>query len=142
MITLQFSAQAKPGSWAIRKFTWSEYSHVDFVLPDGTLLGATGAKGVAIRPAEQYSACDRFVVDAPASVLDIAASQQGKPYDWPAILGFVTQHNWQQENAWFCSELVFWAFNQAGCPLLRAPKHRITPRDLLLSPSLIPCKTQ
>jgi uncharacterized protein YycO len=141
MITLQFSAQAKPGSWLIRKFSWSDYSHVDFVLPDGTLLGATGSKGVAIRQPDAYSACDRFVVDAPASVLDIAASQIGKPYDWPAILGFVAQHNWQDENAWFCSEFVFWALNQSGVALLRAPKHRITPRDLLLSPYLKPCNT-
>lgn len=139
MITLQFTAQHSPTSWLIRKFTWSDYSHVDFVLPNGQLLGASSNGGVAIRPAGRYSAKDRFVVDAPASVLDIAASQLGKPYDWPAILGMATRHNWQNDQAWFCSELVFWAFKQAHSPLLNAPKHRITPRDLLLSPHLVPC---
>lgn len=145
MITLQFSAKAAPASWLIRRFTWSDYSHVDFVLPNGCLLGASGSGGVAIRRTGRYSACDRFTVDAPASVLNIAASQVGKPYDWPAILGMVGRHNWQNEDAWFCSELVSWAFQQAGHPLLHAPKHRITPRDLLLSPYLTPlspCKTE
>lgn len=139
MITLQFSTQHKPGAWLIRKFTWSPFSHVDFVLPDGRLLGARGAGGVQIREPELFAKLARFQVDAPAAVLELAKSQIGKPYDWGAIAGFVAKHDWSSEHAWFCSELVAWAFHQAGCPLLNARHlNRITPRDLLLSLSVKP----
>lgn len=139
MITLQFSAQHLPGSWLIRRFTWSPFSHVDLVLPDGRLLGARGSGGVAIRDQDEFSAVAQFQVDAPASVLDIAASQVGKPYDWEALAGFVSRRDWQDNDSWFCSELVAWAFAQAGSPLLRTTNlNRITPRDLLLSPLLMP----
>lgn len=137
MITLQFSTQQKPGSWLIRKFTWSDFSHVDFVLPDGQLLGARGDGGVQIRRPEPFHRAARFTVDAPCYVLDHAKSQIGKPYDWGAIMGFVVKHDWQDKNAWFCSELVAWSFQAAGVPLLRSRElYRITPRDLLLSPYL------
>ncbi|MCX4187158.1 hypothetical protein [Methylophaga sp. OBS4] len=139
MIQLQFSAQKKPGSWLIRRFTWSPFSHVDFVLPNGRLLGARGLGGVQVRNAQHFDAVGRFQVAAPESVLDFAKSQVGKPYDWGAILGLVARHDWQDKNAWFCSELIAWCFLQAGVPLLRSQQlQRITPRDLLLSPYLVP----
>lgn len=134
MITLQFSAQKKPGSWFIRQFTWSRFSHVDFVLPDGRLLGARGVGGVKIRQPEPFDTMARFQVDAPESVLAMARSQIGKGYDWAAIAGFMLKHDWSDKKAWFCSELVAWSFEQAGYPLLNAQHlSRITPRDLLLS---------
>lgn len=134
MITLQFTTKPLPFAWLIRTATWSRISHVDFVLPDGRLLGARGSGGVAIREPGEYSHCERFHVEAPADVLKLAASQIGKPYDWAGILGFATRQNWQSEDKWFCSELVAWAFQEAGFPLLRAERaSRITPRDLLLS---------
>jgi uncharacterized protein YycO len=138
VITLQFSTGAGPASWLVRRFTWSPYSHVDLVLPDGRLLGARGDGGVAIREPELFLTVTRFTVDAPECVIDAALEQLGKPYDWSAIAGIVTRRNWQQPDRWFCSELVAWAFESAGRPLLRAQgTHRITPRDLLLSPYLM-----
>ena len=139
MITLQFSTKRLPFAWLIRKATWARFSHVDFVLPDGRLLGARGFGGVTIREPGEYSRCQRFRVAAPVSVLDIAASQIGKPYDWGAIAGFATRRNWQDPQRWFCSELIAWAFQEAGFPLLRTmDSHKISPRDLLLSPYLTP----
>ena len=139
MITLQFSAQKKPGSWLIQKATWSPFSHVDFVLNNGKLLGARGVGGVQIRQAQHFDTVARFNIDAPETVLDLAKSQIGKPYDWAAIMGMVARHDWQDKNAWFCSELIAWCFQQAGFPLLRSQQlQRITPRDLLLSPYLTP----
>lgn len=138
MITLQFSAQNDIASWAIRRFTWSQYSHVDLVLPDGSLLGARTAAGVSIAPAHPCHRAARFTVDAPDEVLAIAKGQIGKPYDWSGIFGMISRSDWQQPDQWFCSELVAWAFQQAGMPLINAQTHRITPRDLLLSPYLQP----
>lgn len=138
MITLQFSTKRLPFAWLVRKATWSPFSHVDFVLPDGRLLGARGMGGVDIREAEHYSRCERFQVKAPADVLHIAVNQVGRPYDWAGILGWGLHRDWQDQERWFCSELIAWAFQQAGHPLLRTPKvWRITPRDLLLSPHLV-----
>lgn len=137
MITLQFSTTKGIGSHVIRWATWSPYSHVDLVLDDGRLLGATSRHGVAIRDPEPTSACARFRVSAREDVIVAARSQIGRPYDWPGIFGWGFRRNWQEQDSWFCSELIAWAFQQAGQPLLRFDKAwRVTPRDILLSPLL------
>lgn len=138
MITLQFSSQNKIGSKLIQLATWSPYSHVDFVLPGGSLLGARG-DGVKIRePYGIYDKCDRFKIDAPNSVIERALTQLGKPYDYSALLGFIFRRNIQDPKSWFCSELVAWAFEKEGYPLLNSHNYyRITPRDLMLSPLLV-----
>lgn len=141
---IQFSAQRLIGSAAIRYFTWSPYSHVDFVLPNGMLLGARAARGVALySPAEwQASRVATYSVATnirqQEAILRAARSQIGKPYDWGGVLGIALRsRRWQADDSWFCSELVTWAFEQAGVPLLRTTDAwRITPRDLLLSPHL------
>lgn len=141
MITIQFSTSRGLASAAIRTFTWSQYSHVDFVLPDGRLLGARMNGGVQIRPKdyEKFTAVKRYQVDAPESVLDFAYSQIGKPYDWRGILNFGLHRDWRESDCWFCSELVLWCFDQAGHPLLNpaVDVRRLTPRDNTLSPLLI-----
>lgn len=137
MITLQFSTKTSLSSRLIRWATWSAFSHVDLVLPDGRLLGATARRGVSIRNPEPVARLVRFTIDAPSAVIDVASTQLGRPYDWSGILGWGLRRDWQEDDSWFCSELIAWAFDAAGCPLLRARNSwRITPRDLLLSPLL------
>ena len=140
MITLQFSTTRHISSYMIRAFTWSWASHVDFVLPDGKLLGALAThNGVKVHSPFEYSRSEQYIIDAPDSVIDFAMTQVDKPYDWAGILGIVTRNrNWEDDNKWFCSELVAWSFKQAGCPLLNENSYRITPRDLLISPLLKP----
>ena len=41
-----FSKRRHVGSWLIRTVTWSEWSHVELVLPNGQLLGAAAPQGV------------------------------------------------------------------------------------------------
>lgn len=138
MITLQFSTTSHPASRLICWGTWGRHSHVDFVLPDGRLFGAVPG-GVMARPFDPSALrIERYLVDAPASVLERALSQEGKPYDWEGVLGYALRRDWQEDDAWFCSELVAWAFQADGSPLLRAvAAWRINPRDLLLSPFLM-----
>ena len=137
MITLQFSTTSSWSSQLIRWATWSPYSHVDLLLPGGWLLGATATHGVSVRPQVAERGLRRFEVDAPDAVLEAALSQRGRPYDWTGVLGWGVRRPWQRQDAWFCSELIAWAFEAAGQPLLRAQDlWRITPRDLLLSPLL------
>ena len=73
----------------------------------------------------------------PQAVIAAAASQIGKPYDYTAILGLGLRRDWQEEDAWFCSELVAWAFQHAGDPLFRADcLRRVTPQHLwMLAPA-------
>ena len=64
--------------------------------------------------------------------------QLRKPYDWLGILGFPLR-NWKLEskNRWFCSELVFAAFKQAGVELLKnTHPSEVSPRLFLKSPLL------
>lgn len=142
MITLQFSTTKHISSKAIQFFTWSWASHVDFVLPNGKLFGALATQdggGVRLHDAENYTRIERFQVDAPESIIDIAMTQEWKPYDWAGIFGLVLrERNWEDDDKWFCSELVAWSFKQGGFPLLNETTSRITPRDLLISPLLKP----
>lgn len=136
-IRLQFSAQDKIGSRLICWWTWSDYSHVDFVLSSGKLLGARG-DGVKIR--DPYPTKRKLIVEVEASedVLLAAHSQIGKPYDYTAMLGFIVKRDWQETDSWFCSELLAWAFEHGGKPLIRADGiYKVAPRDLLLSPYFI-----
>lgn len=123
-------------SRAIRWLTWSDFSHVDFRLPDGSLLGARLDGGVQIRKPDyaKFTAKAIYRADAPDTVLDFARKQVGKPYDARGILNFGLHRNWKDDSSWFCSELVAAAFDQAGVPLVMTPNAgRVTPRDLTLS---------
>ena len=126
------------------------YSHVDTVLPDGRLLGARSDEvggapaGVQIRD-PGYVGSNRSCASTwrPAtsrrkSSYDFARSQIGKPYDEQAILAFVAGRNWQDPEAWFCSELVAAGLEYASIVLpLAAPTAKITPADLILILSAI-----
>lgn len=144
MLTLQFSTTNGPFSRVIRLFTWSDFSHVDLVVNSQDLLGAKLSGGVRIRKAaaQKFSKVAQFGVHvSPAEEAQVIAflfGQIGKPYDWGAIFGLIFRRDWQKAESWFCSELIAAAFQQAGVPLLRETLNRITPRDLVMSPRLLP----
>ena len=77
-----------------------------------------------------------FPVRDPEAVIRAARSQVGKPYDLTALFGLLMHRDWQEDDSWFCSELVAWAFAQGGAPLFRADAmHRVTPHHLwMISP--------
>lgn len=54
MIKLLFSRRNHPGSWLIRAVSWSEWSHVEIILPDGRLLGAAAPHGVGLSAYEEH----------------------------------------------------------------------------------------
>lgn len=142
MIVLRFEGGTGVVGRMIRLATWSWCSHVDVEAPDGGLVGAMPGQGVVRRPAPfDVGRVERYALDlepeTERQVRAALAGQIGKPYDWPGILGWALRRDWQDTDRWFCSELIAWAFAQAGHPLLRAADvWRITPRDLLLSPLL------
>jgi hypothetical protein len=155
MIKLQFSRSTELVSLLIAKACRSPFSHVDAVLEDGNLLGASDSPkapfiegnpcGVAIRPPDyQPFAIRRMAhIYVPARVearfYEILRSQLGEPFDNSAMHAVFSSQtdadrDWKDESAWFCSELKAWTFEEAGAfdvlPLIS--KKWVTPPDLLL----------
>jgi hypothetical protein len=146
----------------------SPFSHVDFALDDGSMLGASdqgpgspcirgNPRGVAIRPPDyqEFGLRRRMIIktDKADAVIAAAMTQLGKPFDNTALHEFLSadfpsSRDWRDPAAWFCAELVGWAFENGSywAPrLLLWPKTRISPTDLLLmmlfDPNWINCAT-
>ena len=133
-------------------------THVEAVMPDGTLLCAHIQGGVMARPAgydkgtatrelvitlnpEDYLGDTRGLVVTQENGLsivenafyDFLRAQIGKPYDLTALAGAAFDRDWHQADAWFCSELQAAALEHSGwLPRLAAIDSHISPRDLLL----------
>lgn len=134
----------------IRWYSRSPYTHAEFCWPlynpkPPEYLGAQTEGGVDIRPANYLgdSPFDTFGVEVTPEQQEkmrmFLLAQVGKEYDFRAILGmaFSRLDQGKKTNAWFCSELVFYAFALIGKALLRAPLQqadRMTPRDVAISP--------
>ena len=136
MITLRFLDNYGPVAWAIKAFTWSQISHVEFVFQDG-YLGAVAPDGVKLRPFDytkpkkEWFGTVECTDEQAAKIKGFARAQIGKPYDYLQILGIVLHKDGGNNYSWFCSELVFASFANAGILLLdRDPQDRITPYDI------------
>ena len=145
MITLQFVSDDTLGADLIGWYTRSLYTHVDAIMPGGGLLGARIKGGVQSRPPDYrtFTRCARFTTtlspEAENRFYGTLVSQLGKPYDWTGIVGFIADRDWRDPSHWYCSELIAWAFEQAGRPLLRIDNlDRVTPRDLTTSLLITP----
>lgn len=150
-ITIQFSAQNDIGSDVIKIFEHGLYSHVDVVMPDGSLLGARSDKilgipaGVYIRPNTyaNFSAAKRITIECAdeekSKFYEFANDQIGKPYDETAILAFAANRDWRNPDSWFCSEMGAAALEASGILLhpLATTVNKITPEDLLLVCSVL-----
>lgn len=129
-----------PLSWLIRAGSWSKWSHVAIIDGDD-VIEAIALHGVVTTPLATRQAEDRSwqVVTLPCAdpqaVIAAARSQIGKPYDYTGVLGIGLHRDWQESDAWFCSELVAWSFEQGGSPLFRAgASKRVTPQDVWMAP--------
>lgn len=144
-VGLRFITSNSIVSRAIRAVTWSDYSHVDLIVkgPNGLALLGAQADGVKIRP---WNYCQptrilNLYAEVPEGVakvvFDFCNAQLGKPYDYSALAGNLLHRDWQEDDSWFCSELVAAAFDRAGYPLLNGGTNRITPGMLVRSPRLL-----
>lgn len=135
-VQVLFTRSHAPGSVLLRTALWSPWSHCAIVDGDEAIEAAAFG-GVRARPlsdmlAHATKAAMIVLPGEPEKVIAAARSQIGKPYDWAGVLGFGFRRRWQDDDAWFCSELVAWAFAEAGTPLFREHAWRITPRDLYI----------
>jgi hypothetical protein len=145
---LQFVTVDNFGSHAIAYFGGLRFSHVDYVMADGSLLGSRSdkigkvAKGVQIRPPNYLNFSRRVIFTIPATpdqeaaVWQFLAGQIGKPYDWRAIWGFITYRDWHERDSWICSELIAAALEYAKvCQALFLDTWDIAPGALALTVS-------
>ena len=148
MIRLHFSLGTDWTSRVIAWFSAGDFSHVDAILPDGSLLGsrsdAIGGKppGVQIRPAGYEPWRAWAIVELAANPVQESAfhgfllRQIGKPYDSRAIWGFITGRDWRAQDSWICSELQAAALEgSAVIPPLVLEANKITPAALALAVS-------
>lgn len=136
---IRFNAGTDFLSSLIRWRTGSRFNHCDFVLPDGTLLGAVPGVGVTRHSVGAEKAFALYEVEI-ENGYEYAISQMRKPYDFGAIvgLGLPFPRNWQSDDKWFCSELLAASLFKAGMPVVSSQSWGVTPRDLLLSPLFKP----
>jgi hypothetical protein len=148
-IQLQFVRANDPMSRAIAWFGHGEYSHVDVVMPAGTLLGARSDRvggappGVQIRSPEyaDWALVKKVWLQATPVQLQVfykfLTDQIGKPYDKRAIMGFIAGRDWREPDAWFCSELIAAALEYCHWfPYeLCTPTNKVDPSGLLLAVS-------
>jgi hypothetical protein len=116
-------------------------THVEAVMPDGTLLGAHFRGGVMARAADYDKgiATRQLIVSLDAAHDEedkfnaFLRSQVGKSYDLTALAGFALGRDWHKADSWFCSELIAAALEESGyIPHLASINSHISPRDLLL----------
>lgn len=151
-IRLQYSTESGIGSALIRWWTDSRWSHVDAVLPDGSLLGARpdypvgGQTGVQIRPANYAAFTGRLVVQVETPRADafynVLRRQIGKPYDTAGVLDFVFDQdgNVLTPHGFFCDALMIapaeWV--RVFPHRLAVPFRKIAPGASLLAFSALP----
>jgi hypothetical protein len=152
-ITLQFSTMRDWESWAIREFSHGPFSHVDAVLPDGSLLGARDdvyggiPSGVRIRPAGYANFTLTKQVTIPCTNeqeqkwLAWLHAQVGKPYDETAIVAFAIGRDWRAPDSWFCSEMGAASLEPDASGILpykiAATENHVDPDDLFLIVSVL-----
>jgi hypothetical protein len=154
-IVLQFVTEDALTSALIRWFSAGDFSHVDAVLPDGSLLGSrfeamtvNGQSipgGVQIRPPgyAKFKRVLKVSIPVESEKVDIFynwwKSQIGKPYDMTAIIGFFIGRNWRKANSWYCSEGIARGMEIAKVFSyeLYTATNKLTPAALLLAISAI-----
>ena len=133
----------------IRWQTLGTVSHVESVLPDGSIIGAY-LDGIKQIPGDSdLGYTSQIIVDvlAPQESVEkwvrYLKSRKGRKYDFLAILGFVLHMNIRTPGAFICSMDATLGLRESGTfpRPLSEQAHRISPRDLLLILSAHPVAT-
>jgi len=119
---------------AIKLATLSHFSHCA-VNVNGIVYESTIEKGVTKCSlnsfADRYPNRETIIVDGNNDLAETWLNKQiGKDYDFTALAGIPLRKKWNDDNKWFCSELVAEALVKSGVLNMRLKTHRVTPRDL------------
>ena len=124
--------------------TNGNYSHAAILRPDGRIIEAwhKPAKVRLRGPLQSWKNVEAYDVDGMTDeqwgkAIAWAEKQIGKKYDFGGVFRFVTRWRKEQDEKWFCSELVFQAVKEAGVDLLsRIQCSQVSPTVLSFSPML------
>lgn len=126
--------------------TRGPWSHAAIQIGD-TVIESHAKTGVVSRPFSQKTDVKdvlRLRADVTSSQAEamtmFLSAQLGKKYDYTMVMRFVSrrQESRRSSNKWFCSELVFAAFQHAGITLLaRTEPWEVSPRMLARSIRLV-----
>ena len=139
--TIVFSTSYALSSALIRFLCHSPFSHTDIMLPipePYSLFGASDPGGVMCRPFnyQPFKTWHKATIHTSLAdrIIELVRSQEGKPFDDIAMRQVMSDEprDWTVPDAWFCSELICWACEEAGLFRVVVPKNRVTPADLLL----------
>ena len=131
---------------AIRKVTFSQFSHAEIGTETGTWIGAHDDGGVQERPADYYSATfeRRYAIpmsaEQYAAAMAYARSKIGVKYDFEDILGLLIHRDMSADGTEICSMFVFQVLLAAGIQalnVLNQYSNLVTPDTLHLSPIFI-----
>jgi uncharacterized protein YycO len=139
-VIIRLSSSRSLFSKLIKYITKSEYSHADIQIDDGVYVGSIPFKGVTIYNDENVVNESFFEVqltkEQQDKVLWYVFDQLDKPYDYSGVWGFLTRdRKWQEDDRWFCSELVAAALNTVE-PMFPADVYHISPADIAKHPRL------
>ena len=166
-LELSFVSQRDPGSWAIRWFTHSDFSHVDIITDDGWRLGArsdcpkpyvepgdppawlTPKAGVQVRPMDyaKFSRDERITIPCTRNQYNTSlmwlCQQIGKPYDSSGLFRsfLLDKYQWGDNGKWWCSELAAAFIEAAGFPRMMIPATRCAPNDAFIYAGAMPGAT-
>lgn len=118
------SSSFLPLSYLIQAVTWSNWSHCAALLPSGNIIESAASRGgVKQDTVENFLArCKdwallEFDCTDPVKFYEFLLSQEGKKYDYTALLGYVMHNrNFQLDSDWFCSEYIESAFIAGDTP--------------------------
>ncbi len=96
---------------AIKMWTKSKYSHVELILPNGTMIGSLPNVGIRATSDYNLSEYDLYPIEVTqaqvAIILNIFLEENGCKYDWEGIfLSQIVSFHRQSSNKWFCSEFM------------------------------------
>ena len=146
-LIVRFVTQGGFVSGAIRRVTFSEFSHAEISTETGTWIGAHDDGGVQERPADYYKATfeRRYAVPLSdnqyAAAMAYARSKIGTPYSFADIAGLLFREEWgEASHGMICSSFVFnvlLAGSIVPLNVLEKYSYLVTPDTLHLSPIFI-----
>ena len=145
-LKIRFITESDFVSRAIRWVTFSDFSHVEIELPDGTFLGAHAGAGVQIRPANYCHPTfeRRYAIPLSPAHYDeamlCARGAIGTRYNYADVCGLFFHRNITVKGRMICSQFVFNVLYAGGVKALNVlPQYdfRVTPDILHLAPIFI-----
>lgn len=146
-VKIIFSTRTNPVSWFIRLVTWSDWSHAGIIDGDD-VIESTMTNGVIRRSLESFKGvaskwciAEMKVADA-EKFMAFSKEQIGKDYDFSAIFGILLHRDWQEDDSWFCFELIAAAAVESGYFAYHPEAiSRITGNDLFDLTDITPLET-